>query len=637
MITSISHATGSALYGIGQWVVDGRVRRGLLGSNDGGERFCVVETPTPVSGAVASAGGDLWARSEASTPARATLLHSHDGGKSWRGAWDGALGLPARFLAVPRADELWVTAVDQTVLVTRDRGRTWARVAPRELDPSTNPGIYVASRSAAVDPTIAGRIYVSYLYFGQDTMGQPALKLVRSDDFGATFVNATVPEQGSSVEIAVDGGSTLYLSGTSKLWRSRDGGETWTSADFPGGGSPLRLTAPGTRDHVVAIAEFPVRIWESRDGGASFRRIELPGDESRARLLATGPAAGRFLAWTPRGLEWTADAGATWSVLFASPTGATALVTDPTGALMAAGSGAVLTEDGARTFTALPAPWRTPPVALLAAAPSHLYAVTTSEVFRSTDRGATWTSILTLAPGSDQQPPKADVAPDGSMLAVATPDRIHCSQDRGSTWSSLDVRLTAMGVDPTRPGRVLLARFPAPNVPSLGESVDGCRQLTWRAVTSQLFHSFAFLPRAVLAIENGVNGGVAGRIARSEDGGLTWSRSEAGLDFSAAPGTGRPAQGQLRVMVLGQGRGPAVAVTGSIVHLSVDEGKSWRRLATPSADPPGADPAPQLTVTSVAMSSARPDSLFVLFPPDLTAAFPPLATPMGLFELRAAP
>lgn len=265
-------------------------------------------------------------------------------------------------------------------------------------------------------------------------------------------------------------------------------------------------------------------------------------------------------------------------------------------------------------------------------------------------------SILSAPSGA--QFLRADVAADGGTLAVAIPGRVLCSKDRGASWSGYDTTststaavvpsraVTAIAVDPSRAGRVLVSVFPAPGpVPAqkpfiLYESVDGCRSFTVILGVTQILRSLVFLPAAMVASADGGAVGPPDVMIRSDDGGKTWTPSGEGLDFSSPGGRGsRPAgPGWLQVMLLGLGHGPLVAVRGDVIHVGAADGRTWRRLSLPSFDPPPNIPPPNVVtpynfISAIAATAGVPDSVFVLFAPDLSNRLPPLTAYSGVFQV----
>lgn len=359
----------NALLVIGQWAGGGVVKRGLL-RDDGAAGFCPIATPAPLAEFLPGRGGQIWGSSEGAV----SILVSSDDGKSWQDAWDATLGAPRRLLGSTTTDELWATLADGTLVLTRNRGKSWARVISPG-DPRVEPGAYIFDAKATLDPQHPGRVYLTHMKF--NSTGEQQFAIVRSDDFGATFHNLTSPDPKIMAgSLGVDGGGTLFLLSVPKLWKSTDAGQTWSALPALASIDPGVSIVSTKKDHLVLLADFLSRAWESTDGGTSFQKVEFPGDPSRVHLLLAGTQPGHFSAWSPRGLEQTQDRGVTWNVAFASPTGAAALTFtgDARQRLLAAGTdGLARSDDQGRTFTSQRTPWKTPLLKLFAVSSGDLY------------------------------------------------------------------------------------------------------------------------------------------------------------------------------------------------------------------------------------------------------------------------
>ncbi len=109
------------------------------------------------------------------------------------------------------------------------------------------------------------------------------------------------------------------------------------------------------------------------------------------------------------------------------------------------------TDDG-KSWSAgnpLPEPLNTIGITAVAADDSDLYATTGPNLFRSTDRGVTWTSCSSGLPHGNYLNEQLirSLSMDGSILYAATVAGVFCSTDHGTTWvarnSGLDVMAPA--------------------------------------------------------------------------------------------------------------------------------------------------------------------------------------------------
>jgi len=188
---------------------------------------------------------------------------------------------------------------------------------------------------------------------------------------------------------------TAWASGTGGTWlRTSDAGRTWSSGTVPGAEQLdfRSLAAFDGRGAIVLSAGSPARMFRTADGGASWREVyrnEAPGiffdalrfaDESRGYALAD-PIGGRFV------LLETTDAGDSWTEL--------------PGPQARPGEGAFAASNSA-----------------LAVRGDVLWFATggsAARVFRSADRGRTWTGTEVPAPSG---------APSRGVFSLAFVDEL---------------------------------------------------------------------------------------------------------------------------------------------------------------------------------------------------------------------
>ncbi len=276
----------------------------------------------------------------------------------------------------------------------------------------------------------------------------------------------------------VSGGS-LTEGGAGKVYRTTDGGETWQDVSPPGTeGLSLRDVEARDADTavVLSIGEGAAsRIWRTTDGGATwtetFRNAEptaffncldfYPG--GRRGLAVSDPVGGRFRVIA------THDGGRSWQEL------RDAGMPDSTGEANFSASGDCLVIAGSTAW--------------FGSGGSQ------ARVFRSTDRGRTWTATdSTLPPG-----PAAGVF----ALAFRTPrhgiavggDFEDPADGTDASAYTRDARHWKNGGDLTHPGedaawvskRVVVVTGEAGEVTGTSISTDGGR--SWDRVSTTGFHT----------------------------------------------------------------------------------------------------------------------------------------------------
>ena len=230
--------------------------------------------------------------------AASRIVKTTDGGASWRtvfvnpvadgfydclAMWDGQRGLAFS----DSVEGMFL------VLTTRDGGESWTRVPDAALPPAAEGEGSFAASGTCVTTGPDGRAWIA-------TGNADPARVLRTDDYGATWTAATVPvaageARGLSSVVFRDGRHGVALGGDigqpeaydDAVAITRDGGRTWRA----GGRLP-----------------FP---------GAAYGAAYVPGTGA---LLATGP--GGVALSRDDGETWTlVDGETTWGVTAASPEG----------------------------------------------------------------------------------------------------------------------------------------------------------------------------------------------------------------------------------------------------------------------------------------------------------------------------
>ena len=246
------------------------------------------------------------------------VLHTQDGGESWRLQLDGrraaeltADAMRRRLEANPSSAELrklfeeaerhrrqgpdkpfldvwfadarhgYVVGAFNTILRTEDGGATWTPW----FDRTDNPrflNLY-AIREAG------GELYVA----GENGL---VLKLDRA---AQRLRKLDVPYEGSFFGLADAGGAVIAFGLRGNAFRSGDAGRTWTAVKT---GLPASVVASSrTSRGEVLLADAVGRIALSEDGGHTFTRVPLGRSVPLAGLAEAAP--GRLVLVGPRGLS----------------------------------------------------------------------------------------------------------------------------------------------------------------------------------------------------------------------------------------------------------------------------------------------------------------------------------------------
>ncbi len=275
-------------------------------------------------------------------------------------------------------------------------------------------------------------------------------------------------------------GGSLTDGGAGRVYRTTDGGTTWDDVTPPGTeGLSLRdVEATGTRTAVV-LSIGPgedSRIFRTTDGGRTwseaFRNTDpdafyncldlYPGQ--RRGLAVSDPVDGKFR------IAATRDGGASWRVLPAAG------MPDSTGEYNYSASGDCLSITGRTAWFGSGG--------------------TDARVFRSTDRGRTWTAADTGLPTGEAagvfavvfRTPREGVAVGGDFVAPADgTDAAATSRTGGRAWTG-GADLAHLGEDAAwRSRRLLLTTGESGDVAGSSLSRDGGR--TWRQFSTTGFHT----------------------------------------------------------------------------------------------------------------------------------------------------
>lgn len=323
----------------------------------------------PVTGDIwAGGGGDFFG---------AGIWHSGDGGESWTchrlssGEMDDWAAKDADFAAMMgwtaqelpfgsefkqvwslhrAGDQIYAGCKPAALLVSRDRGASWDRVAGLDAHASRadwNPGAAgLVLHSIASDPADPGRIWI----------GISAAGVFATEDGGETWdrrnrlSNAEACGHHHHPAAPSDGqvghcvhnlvrakgveGDLLYQQNHHGVWRSRDGGRNWDdiTAGLPSTfGFPIAVHPRDPRRIWVLplngdmAGRFPpdarAAVWHSDDGGENWRdqRKGLPQEGCfftvlrQAMATSDGEPAGVFFGTNSGSVFASFDDGASWS------------------------------------------------------------------------------------------------------------------------------------------------------------------------------------------------------------------------------------------------------------------------------------------------------------------------------------
>ncbi|MFG3417933.1 WD40/YVTN/BNR-like repeat-containing protein [Micromonospora sp. NPDC048063] len=549
---------------------------GVWRSNDGGLTWVAGNLNIGLNDQVLSVAVDpvnpsvLWAGiANALGSQKVNLMRSADGGVTWTNRTP-AMGaaLSGRAIAIdPNDPNTVIVAFDAgQVWVTRDSGVTWTK---RSAGLPTSPLFDIGYDGTRL--LVGGGQLFSNQYLG----------LYQSTDLGVTWTplhNSSWPTpvvHGIAVD-PHDRDTILVTTAGTGVHRTTDGGATWEIS--VGGtntltGRSIRF-APGNSRQVI-LGTDAVAVFRSTDGGTSFAQSSNGIAEIDLRSIHVNPRdpdeiAIAFQGQNTGGVYSTVDGGANWKREPLPPTRYGTVRFAPDGTLHALSNGpstvaqeGLYRRGGDGNWTVLGPDQgayyesdlttirfsRTNPDLILLTGADFGYAGTEATIWRTLDRGQTWTKVHEGTSG--QAALDVEIVENGTdqeMIASindrsgAYASSVLRSEDGGTSWFTSMIGLSGRYMNPYLcasshdPRVVYLAAWLASSSTGVYRSLDG--GVTWESTgwtSNATVADLACDPADGRTLYMSLN--TDPRVVRSADAGTTFSPFDSGIESVRQPRT----------------------------------------------------------------------------------------------------
>jgi photosystem II stability/assembly factor-like uncharacterized protein len=332
--------------------------------------------------------------------------------------------------------------------------------------------------------------------------------IYKSDNFGYEFRKVqgipSTARRTRSLRMDPADRNTVYAGTTEGLYKTQDGGENWARTTGPDVIVNDVYVDPRNPKHVL-LATDRSGVLASEDAAAGFQDSNTGFSQRQvAALLVDQKSAGTMYAGvindkTYGGVFVSTDLGRTWKQQSDGLRGGDVFVLAQSndGTLLAGSSNGIFRWDGSswvhagaltgqpdpppaaphvkarkrgRKGRSAPPPMAAKPadpvqlkgrVSALAVEGDHWFAATTQGILRSTDRGTSWTAVLTTdaAKAFTGAGDYLTMAADAKRVFVGRREGIAVSEDGGATWQPLKLPagLTALGSLALTPDGILWA------------------------------------------------------------------------------------------------------------------------------------------------------------------------------------
>lgn len=232
--------------------------------------------------------------------------------------------------------------------------------------------------------------------------------------------------------------STVPTTGGAGLFRSRDNGATWQYVGFKGQTIGPFVAGSDGRLYVYSITNtLGGGLYKSSDDGDTWSLTKFSGSPTAIVPVSNGD----IYAASTDSVYRSKDGGNTWMglVSWARPGYGTytvnALAIDSSGDLLASVNHVYISSDSGKTWAQSTCPLF---ICDITAPNGDIFVGSVSSIYRSTDRGASWTDVCQVA--STESIQSFAVTPTGTVFASTSQGDLYRSTDDGGTWKEVYAR-----------------------------------------------------------------------------------------------------------------------------------------------------------------------------------------------------
>lgn len=402
------------------------------------------------------------------------------------------------------ANTVWMIA-STTAYVTTNGGTSW-------ISSSTGSSQTLTDIDALDANTV---VAISGLYARKTTNGGSSWSSANGDIVSANFV-----------DISVVDANTFFIGDFGKVYKTTNGGTNWTSLTTGLTANTLYAISMIDVNTGFVIATNSTSMFKTTDGGTNWSSMgtvtangaDIDATDANTIWAVAGTSTHSWYLSTNGGTNWT-------TITPSNMDGSYVTTVNAISSTIAVGAGVggqvMVTTDSGSTFTRGFSTGPRIPTEIVALSASTYLVAERDKLFRTTDRGTTWTSI-SLSMTSNNA---ADLeAVSASVVWLATDDnKIRKSTDGGLNWTTVATGLSA-DINDFYAGDGTTG-YAVGDTGLLYKTIDGGS--SWSQLVSPT--SLALWTVEGIGTDTVWIGGASGKLFKSTNAGSSWTELTSGV------------------------------------------------------------------------------------------------------------